>query len=200
MKVTAVFESWHIGDGNYPPLARGDAVRLSFELEPTSLAQSTVPAEGWIEHLGDAEYRGAGRVLRRYGDENGALVVLEAGGFRFYVNSPEAAPLTPGAWVEFAGTLLLDHYIWVEYLHTYPDPPDLFYSLRVAGIRRVRVPERFVSRHERGKAFPTRVGPADFAEVEELATMEGCAFDEEFFIVDFDGAGLEGVGIPLTFQ
>ncbi len=49
-------------------------------------------------------------------------------------------------------------------------------------------------------SLPTRVGPADFGEVEELATMEGCAFDEEVFIVDFDGAGLEGVVIPLTVQ
>ena len=113
---------------------------------------------------------------------------------------PGPTPLSPGERVEFAGTLLLDHYIWVEYLHTYPDPPDLFYNLRVTRIRKVTVPERFIARHEGGKALPSRVGPADFEKVEDLATMEGQPFDEEFFVIDFDGAGLEGANLPLTFQ
>jgi len=34
MEIAAIFESWHIGDGNYPPLHRGQRVRLSFELIP----------------------------------------------------------------------------------------------------------------------------------------------------------------------
>ncbi len=200
MQVTAIFESWHVGDGNYPPLSRGQLVRLSFELQPTSLAPHRGAAEPRLEHVGDAEYRGVARVLRRYQGEYNPLVVLQAGTFRFYVYSPEAAPLAPDEWVEFAGTLLLDHYIWVEYLRTYPDPPDLFYSLRVTRIRKVTVPERFVARHQHGKALPTRVGPADFEGMEGLATMEGQPFDEEFFVIDFDGTGLEGANIPLTFQ
>jgi hypothetical protein len=85
-------------------------------------------------------------------------------------------------------------------LHTYPEPPDLFYNLRVTRIRKVGVPERFVSRHERGKMLPTRVGPADFEDVEELATMKGQRFDEEFFVIDFDDTGLDGAAIPLTFR
>src|SRR5438128_12297366 len=36
MKLTAVFEHWHLGDGNYPALAVGDEVRLS---RPTIPAQ-----------------------------------------------------------------------------------------------------------------------------------------------------------------
>ena len=200
MQVTAIFESWHVGDGNYPPLSRGQLVRLSFELEPTSLVLRRGASEPRFEHMGDAEYRGVARVLRRYRGDDNPLVVLEAGAFRFYIHSPAAAPLAAGEWVEFAGTLLLDNFIWVEYLHTYPDPPDLFYTLRVARIRRVSVPERFVSRHESGKALPTRVGPGDFEGVQELATMEGQSFDEEFFVIDFESAPLEGAAVPLTFK
>jgi len=80
-----------------------------------------------------------------------------------------------------------------------PDPPDLFYNLSVTRIRKVRVPERFVSYHEHGEAQPTRVGPADFEGVEELATMKR-TFDAGFFVIDFDSAGLEEEDIPLTFQ
>lgn len=200
MQATAIYESWHIGDGNYPPLSRGELVRLSFELQPTLLVPHPATPERRLEHLGDAEYRGLAHVLSRYQVEDDPLVVLDAGPLRFYVYTPDAAPLTPGDCVEFAGTLLLDHYIWAEYLHTYPDPPDLFYNLRVTRIRKVGVPERFVSRHERGKTLPTRVAPADFEDTEELATMDGQGFDEEFFIIDFDDTGLERADIPLTFR
>ena len=37
MKLTAVFEHWHLGDGNHPAFAVGDEVRLSFELTIHSL-------------------------------------------------------------------------------------------------------------------------------------------------------------------
>jgi hypothetical protein len=82
---------------------------------------------------------------------------------------------------------------------TYSDAPDLFYSLRVARIRKISVPDKFVSRHEKGKSLPRRVGPGDFAHVEELASMEGQPFDEEFYVIDFDSTGVEGTGVALTF-
>jgi hypothetical protein len=63
MQVTAIYESWHIEDGNYPPLSRGELVRLSFELERTSLTPHRAPPERRLEHLGDAEYRGFAQVL-----------------------------------------------------------------------------------------------------------------------------------------
>ena len=154
MQLTAVFESWHIGDGNYPPLHRGQLVRLSFELEASNLAIAPVAAGARFEHRGNAEYRGVGRVLRVYRGE-ASIAVIEANGFRFYVNGPVAENLAAGASVEFAGTLLLDHYLWVEFLSRYSDPPDLFYNLRVTRILRVSVPERFIARHSRGKALPT---------------------------------------------
>jgi hypothetical protein len=108
--------------------------------------------------------------------------------------------VTPGTWIEFEGTLMLDHYLWVEFLADYADPPELFYNLRVARIRKVGIPERFVRRHARGISFPTTVSPTDFNTVEELETMEGQDFTLEFYIIDFDDARLEGVKVPRTFQ
>ncbi len=138
-------------------------------------------------------------MLCSYPSGSGPLIVLDAGEFRFHVCGATAAS-EPGDHVAFSGTLLLDHYAWVENLDSYPDPPDLFYNLRVVRIRRVKVPERFIARHDRGKSLPTRVGPVDFEDVGELPTMVGQAFDEEFYVVDFDSAGLEDAEIPRTFQ
>ena len=41
MNLTACFESWHIGDGNSPPLSRGDLVSLSFEVWAEELKRET---------------------------------------------------------------------------------------------------------------------------------------------------------------
>jgi hypothetical protein len=87
-----------------------------------------------------------------------------------------------------------------EFLDDYPDPPDLFYNLRVARIRKVSIPETIVRRSPGGLSYPTTVGPADFGTVEELETMEGQEFGPEFYIIDFDDLGLEGVEVPRTFQ
>jgi hypothetical protein len=120
--------------------------------------------------------------------------------FNWRRRSQTAAPFAPGDAVHFVGTLLLDHYIWVEYLASYSDPPDLFYNLRVARIRRVGIPDEFVSRHDPGKALPTRVAPANFGPVEKLSTMEGQPFDEEVYVIDFDDAGMAGQVVPRTFR
>ena len=99
------------------------------------------------------------------------------------------------------GTLLLDHYYWVEFLESYEDPPNLFYNLKVSRILRVKIPERFVARHDKGKSLPTRLVPEDYSAslVVELNTMQGQSFDEEFYVIEFDGSGLEGRNIPRTF-
>jgi hypothetical protein len=199
VQLTAVFESWHVGDGNYPPLRRGQLVRLSFELEPTQLASCALEADESLRHLGDGEYAGVGRVLRTYSVDGEHIVVIEADGFRFYVLRDARPPVKVDDAVEFAGTLLLDHHMWVEFLHTYAAPPDLFLNLRVSRIRKVEIPERFVSRSDRSKSLPTRVGPKDFGAVVDLDTMEGQPFDEEFYLLDLDGSGLQGVEVARTF-
>jgi hypothetical protein len=96
---------------------------------------------------------------------------------------------------------LLDHYSWVEYFAKYENPPDLFYKLSVKRILKVNIPEKFVARHETGKSLPTRLIPEDYSlsDVEEINSMQGQPFDEEFYIIDFDSSELEGCEIPRTF-
>ncbi|MDQ3686993.1 MAG: hypothetical protein M3430_15560 [Acidobacteriota bacterium] len=202
MKLTAIFESWHIGDGNYPPLSKGQLVNLSFELEPRDVEETSLNASDSFEHLGSGEYRFCGGVIKAYaGEDREIVVVFQAGDFRFYVMSYEVGQYIQGQRYCGEGTLLLDHYYWVEFLSEYENPPNLFYNLEVSRIKKVKMPERFVARHEQGKSLPTRLVPEDYSEsdVEELNTMEGQPFDEEFYIIEFDVYRSEGNGIPRTF-
>lgn len=195
MTITAVFESWHICDGNYPPLHRGQQVNLSFEMN-VSEAVPSANCQPLLLQEAPAQYRFAGEVLNVYRDGGSdAITVIEAAGFRFYINN--SFGFRPGDSVQGQGTLLLDHYIWVENLAEYRDAPDLFYQLRVSKIEKVSIPERFVNRHRSGKSLPASLVPGDYpAEgVEELETMEGQFFDEEFYLLHLTD---EGITAPVA--
>lgn len=68
-----------------------------------------------------------------------------------------AQRIATGEWdvVRVDGPLLLDHYMWVEFLDRYPDPPDLFYRVRIDRIRVPAVPERLITKSANGVAGPT---------------------------------------------
>ncbi|MDQ3687891.1 MAG: hypothetical protein M3430_20125 [Acidobacteriota bacterium] len=203
MEFSAIFESWHIGDGNYPPLHKGRLVNLSFELEPRTIEETSLNAPHSFEHLGNGDYRFCGDVIKVYGREGkDTVVIFESGDFRFYVMSYEVSRYVQGHRYCGEGTLLLDHYYWVEFLREYEDPPNLFYNLEVNRIRKIKIPERFIARHEQGKSFPTRLVPKDYSDsdVEELNTMEGQPFDEEFYVIEFGKYVSEENNIPRTFR
>ncbi|HEX6049452.1 MAG TPA: hypothetical protein VFZ21_09290 [Gemmatimonadaceae bacterium] len=189
MRLTAVFEPWHLGDGNYPAFRVGDSARLSFEIgldEIEPAPPGTMPS---VDQRQDAEYEFVADVIRLYAESDGSrFPVLEAGWFRFYIPFGAPPDLEVGDRVRIRGRLALDHYLWVEFLHQWADPPDLFYGCRVARIRRVPIPERFVSRTERSLVHPTTVAASEYA---SEAPMELRAVTEElpgpaFFLLDLD--------------
>ena len=196
MNLTAVFEHWHLGDGNYRAFAVGDEVRLSFELDLNHIEPAPKGAPESFERVRDADYAATARVIRSYAlNVESTFPVFEAAGFRFYSPSARASGLVAGRMVRLRGRLALDHYQWVEFLERYPDPPDLFYNLRVARIRRIAIPAHFVRRSERGVVYPTSVRPKDYHEdsyrdVQRVAEGEG---GPAFSLIDFEalpaGAG-----------
>jgi hypothetical protein len=205
VQLTAVFETWHLGDGNYPPLHNGQLVNLSFEFLPYSLSKSTERKISKFEQVKDAEYSFAGTVLRVYGDAPKVkLVVVQAEEFRFYINSfPTHSPvLKEGDRCEGFGRLLLDHYIWVEFLSNYKDPPDLFYSLRLISIRAVKIPDSFISRTPKGQAGPTSLSQDDYSndDIQEVERMEDSRGGWAFYLLAFDDSDIGSVKIPLTFH
>lgn len=202
MHLTAVFEEWHIGDGNYPPLHKGMDVNLAFQVEHSGPLQVAPSGSSLaFEHLGNAEYRFVAKIARIYTSvDSSSIAICETSEFRFYIEHDDMRQFQVGTVVQGTGTLLLDYYIWVEYLSSYPDPPDLFYNLQVERIRKVRISERFIARYERGKSLPTRIPPHELqtGDYEEIDTMEGQNFDECFCDVDFES--LQGRSVPRTFR
>lgn len=196
MQLTAVFEHWHLGDGNYPALAVGDEARLSFELDAAAVEPAPPDAPAAVAHLRDAEYAVTARVIRRYDDGAGSTFpVLEAGWFRFYSPTSAAAALPVGSVVHLRGRVALDHYLWVEFRTRYPDPPDLFYGVRVVRVRQVAIPERFVRRDARSVSHPTALAPGeyDLATVRDVSQVAELEDGPAFSLVDLDilpaGAG-----------
>lgn len=106
--------------------------------------------------------------------------------------------MAEGDRIEGFGRLLLDHYIWVEYLDTYEAAPDLFYSLNVERIRAVTIPESFIHRSKGGFSHPCSLRPGEYApsNVLEVEEMEEKGF--QFYLVDFDSGCVAGQ-IPRTF-
>ena len=204
MKLTAVFEHWHLGDGNYYAFAVGDAVRLSFEFDIDHMELALPDAPVSVEQIRDAEYAVTARVIRRYADGiDSPFPVLDAGTLRFYVPSRLASELLPNSVVHLRGTFALDHYLWVEFLDRYADAPNLFYDVRVVRIRRVAIPESFIHKTERSMSFPTSLRPEDYSSdgYEDVAKVEKRSDGPSFSLIDFETlpAGSVGSTRPTFF-
>jgi hypothetical protein len=163
------------------------------------------PKHGKFEQIKDADYSFAGTVLKAYDDPpSGQIVVIKAGDFRFYMNSfpPETTRLREGDWCEGYGRLLLDFYIWVEFLSSYQDPPDIFYPLRVSRIRLVKIPQTFISRMEKVVSGPASLSHEEYptSSISEIKGMEGTDEDWLFYLVDFDDSDIGSATIPMTFR
>jgi len=195
LELTAIFESWHIGDGNYPPFHKGMAVNLSFQLEPDILLPAETSMEMSFIHSRFAEFDFCGKILRIYRDSE--LAIIDCKGFRFYIEESKLKKFKEGMMIKGKGTLLLDYYIWAESLSRRKNPPDIFFTLEVTRIRQVKIPEQFIHRFDQGWSFPTRYKIDDDSDIVELETMEGQKFLTEFYLVDFKE--LDRKDIPKTF-
>lgn len=174
-------------------------VNLSFELEPDEITTSEEAPPSSFEHLGEANYKFSGEVVRAYEEDEPLqrLIVLECPGFMFYLTGP-ASSFRVGDKVEGRGTLLLDHYLWVEFLHQYPDPPNLFYKLRVERIWRNQIPDRYIHRTSNALSRPTRL-PHSEGEPIEVRSMESDS-SAAYYVVEFSDDDIDPeTDIPRTF-
>jgi hypothetical protein len=185
VKLTAIFESWHIGDGNYPPLRRGQQVNLSFEVDPSASAPATAGEADSFIHLGGGEYEFTGMISRVYADDSDTPVtVVRCGKFRFYIN--RHLPVNEEERLRGKGTLLLDHYLWVEFLDPLLKPARFVLPVDRGTDTQVQIPPSLIARHRQSKSFPTSLPSAQYdpAHAQEIETLEGQAFDEEFYLPD----------------
>jgi hypothetical protein len=206
LRLTAIFETWHFGDGNYPPLAKDELVNLSFEIQPDAMSKCAPPTEGRFEQIRNAEYRFEGTVLKVYEDSNSPLAVIQAGPFKFYIDCcPKELPaLREGDGCRGSGHLLLDHYRWVEFRATYEGCPDLLYTSRVSRIRYVKIPEELISRHGQGMAGPASLSEDQYSDAAAIEVQKMEMGDSGgswgFYLVDFEDSDVGKEPIPLTFR
>lgn len=200
MQITVVFEHWHLGDGNYPAFARGDTACLSFEMDIADIV-AIQDVRPHLMRVEDAEYECVARVVRLYPDGvNSHFAVFETDGFRFYSPHSLAATLRVGDLEKMTGRLALDHYLWVEFLDRYADPPNLFYVVSIDRIRHVRIPERFIQRTGRNLSSPTALNKSDYGD----GTMDVSRVDEgddvaSFSLFDLTIAGERSEAQKPTF-
>jgi hypothetical protein len=200
LRIAAIFEQWYIGDGTYPPFRKNQLVNLAFEMYPERLTVDEGRA-ATLKHAGNAEYEFSGTVLRHYCEHKPHVLLIEADGFRFYVSNG-ATPfdhLQRGERVSGRGALTLDHYLWAEFGHKYDcDPPNLFYTLRVARITEVEIPTTHIGRSETGWAAPTWVSAREVQNSREVDSMDERKWDVGFFVVEYDDEGVGEQVVPRT--
>ena len=171
MKISAIFESWYLSDGNYPPLRQGELVNLSFELAPGRVTRVSASEPEAMIQIDGAEYQFCAKVPKIYD----RLTVVEAEGFRFHICYFPEKPkhLEEGDKIWGIGVLSLDCYLWVEFMHRYADAPDLLYQPRVTGIY-------------------------EFPEQKQVASMAHSEAGDWF--ANFDSEGVSAEPIPKTFK
>jgi len=170
-----IFEEWHLGDGNYPPLYKGQKVNLSFHIHPDN-KQINANEEYYFNPIVDSNYTFSGKVIRNYINNEKQIIIIDTGSFKFYLEEFDLnfRPFV-GQFVSGNGRLLLDYYIWVENLDDYPDAPDIFYNFEILQILRISIPECFIVRYkDGGNSYPTSLTPDEYdndhiQEIEDMA-------------------------------
>ena len=182
MKYFAICESRLFSDGNHLPLTVGDRLDISFYLE---LEEITVveKQECSFNQIIDSQYQFVGRIISKYGyDFNHLhLYTIDTGETKFYIVRKDN--FSEGDLIEGQGELQVDPYDWLEFRNFHDDTPDLLFNLEVKRIRMVNIHERFIRKdgEPNGILFMPKK-----KNVQELFTMYGQNFDEEFYLIDFE--------------
>ena len=186
--ICVIFEEWHLPDGNYPPFHKEQKVNLSFYLNEYEW-KITDEGNCFFNQIKHCEYEFCGEIIGNYYtiNQESILIIVDTGTLRFYVELDQyKGESLIGKYVYGKGELLLDYYIWVGYLKEYKDPPDIFYNFKVDRIRKIKIPEKFIYRHERGFSAPTSlsVDDYDYDDMIEINKMEDRNEGVMFFLVD----------------
>jgi hypothetical protein len=180
------FEEWYLGDGTYPLFHCGEKVNLSFYI-PTNDFKIADMQESYFKQIKDSDYSFSGQVIRNYKENDGQLIIIDTGTFKFYMEIPKKKlSLTVGQFICGSGSLLIDYYAWVENLRNYENPPDLFYNFKVAKIRKVQIPEKFIYRNDKAMSYPSSLSPNDCTEndILEIEDMDGDNGNTSFYLLD----------------
>lgn len=196
-KLCATFEEWYLGDGTYPYLSNGEKVNLSFCFNAYTLEPS-IKEELLLLQVSHSDYIFSGKVIRDYVLEGNPLIVIDTGDFKFYVEPGKAFVPSSGEYVSGKGQLMVDYYNWVENLKSLENPPNLFYNFRIEGILKVDIPEKFISRHNKGISYSASLSHEQFGteDITEIDDMEAEGGETCFYLLNLMAIDED---VPKTF-
>ncbi len=201
MHLTVGFDSGLIEDRSYPPLHVGQVVNLSFQVEVTSpLLKADEPTGFQVAN--DAECVFVGEVLRIYRQPTELpLAVLQAGDFLFYVEGDNVIRFDVGDRISGAGSLVIDYYIWVEFINDYENPPNLFFTMRVERLREVKIRTLPPMVLWRKASMSSRLCGERYqdSDVQDVTSMEQRGSEFRFYLVDLDDQSLPPGEVLKTF-
>ena len=184
--ICATFEEWYLGDGTYPPLRRGQKVNLSFYVLPKEI-KIVEDSDNYFNQIKLSDYSFCGLVIRNYSDSDKQIIIVDTGDFKFYIEQYDKSfsPMV-GQFISGTGQLLLDYYIWVENLSHYENVPDIFYNFVVDKILIVKMPEKFIHRHDKGLSAPTSLASTEYTDSDmiEIEDMHNERSDTSFYLLN----------------
>jgi len=201
MHITVGFDSGLIDDRSYPPLQVGQTVNLSFQVELTSPLEKTGESIDF-QVAADAECVFVADVLRIYRlPTEQPLGIVQAGDFRFYIEGNDIIEFKVGDRISGAGSLVVDYYIWVEFLDKYEDAPSLFYKMKVERLRKISIRSLASMIHWRRASFSERLRGERYADaqIEDVASMNEHGSEYRLYLVNLDDRNVIEADVPKTF-
>jgi hypothetical protein len=119
----------------------------------------------------------------------------------FYIDGSEVDLLRIGDRISGAGSLVVDYYIWAEFLKEYKDPPNLFYKLKVERLRGLYIRSQPPSMSWKNTAFSDRLRGERYsdADIREVSAMYLRESECPFYLVDLDDQDITEAIVPKTF-
>jgi len=170
VSLCATFEGWLIFDGDYPPLAKGQKVNLSFKMFCRDY-EITGEELFVFEQIKHSEYKFSGKIIYKYYEK----IVVDTLYFKFYIeiNRDNTENIRVGQFIKGIGNIHVDYYGWVLNLKRYENPPNIFYNLAVESINEVIIAKKHLKSVPNGVRFPCslqndKYSDIDLKEVDEM--------------------------------
>jgi len=193
------FERWHMGDGTYPPLRKGQKVNLAFCVQSYEMEFTNVP-QYVFRQLKNSDYEFSGQIVRDFQIGVLRLLLVNVKEFFFYIKISESGLQNlEGQFLCGKGQLLIDYGIWSEYFCHYEKEIDIFYNFTVESIHEVAIPDKFIQIDDGVFSAPPSLLANDYdaTDMKEIEDMEYSTNDVSFFLLDLKSTNEK---VARTFQ
>jgi hypothetical protein len=194
--ICARLEPWILYEGTYPPLHKGDNVRLALAIEQAKVTK-TKQTRCFFRQNRLFEYSFRGKVIcnpildinyEQSGKED--LMVIDTGGYIFFLEYFGRNYRYPiGQYLEGKGQIALDYFIWESSLSEIENAPEIYNNFLIDSILAVTIPKNILYESTdiqltACSADATKISDEDIKEV--MVTEEEYAW---FYILNLSKTG-----------